>query len=64
MAKLVRKKTWEDRKVELAYGDLTTVMTYKELYEIMVANNITYDRTLSVMFNDETWLEIDIKEVG
>ena len=64
MSNVSETLNWYNREVRLTYGDLTTTMRYRDLADLMEKNGLTYDKTLSVMFNDETWLEIDMTEVA
>jgi len=63
MSNISQTLNWHNREVRLTYGDMTTTMRYRDLMELMGKNNLHYDRTMSVMFNDETWLEIDMVEL-
>lgn len=59
-----QKLNWYNRVVELSYGDLTRRMRFRDVVELLGKHNITYDKTFSIMFNEETWLEIELKEVN
>lgn len=52
------------KRVKLTYGDLETEMSLGELKRLMIHHGLSYDNTLSVLFSEDTWLEIGIEEVN